>query len=294
VTAELQFGVDLGRCNAKLWREVAEAADELGYESLWIPEHLVFPLNIDESPAANAHPVDPRTPVFDVFVALAALAAVTTSVRLGTNVYNIGLRHPFVTARAAATLDVVSNGRVDLGIGASWLAAEWQRVELDFATRGARIDESVEIVRRLWSEPTIEHHGTFFNFDPVVFEPKPVQTSIPIHVGGDSRRALRRVAELGDGWIGMIQDPDTFAAAVTALEGLCEEHARDPARVQRTALVRNPDHSAMRAWTRAGATRLLVAPWSRSVEAIRALDRFAKETALATRAAERRRYGNGA
>ena len=131
---------------------------------------------------------------------LGAIGAVTERIRLGTNVYNIGLRHPFVTARGAATVDIVSDGRFVFGIGASWLAAEWQAVGLDFATRGARVDESIAICRRLWTEPVVEHAGDHFTFGPVVFEPKPVQAHLPIHVGGDSdrcaathRRARRRL-----------------------------------------------------------------------------------------------------
>ena len=124
-------------------------------------------------------------------------------IRLGTHVYNIGLRHPFVTARAVATLDVFSGGRVEFGIGASWLEEEWDAMQLDFATRGRRVDEAIDICRRLWSEDVVEHHGEFFDFQPVMFKPKPIQQPIPIVVGGDSAAAMRRTAHLGDGWIPM-------------------------------------------------------------------------------------------
>src|SRR6185369_1943026 len=113
-------------------------------------------------------------------------AAKTERIRLGTGVYNIGLRHPFVTARAVQTLDVVSGGRVELGIGASWLAEEWVATQLDFASRGRRVDETIAVVRRLWSEPEVTHRGEFFSFERVVFEPKPVQKpGPPILIGGE-------------------------------------------------------------------------------------------------------------
>ena len=101
-TQLVHFGVDLGRCNPRLWLELARAADELGYESVWLPEHLIFPDTIEGSPAPDdAHvTVDPHTPLFDAFAMLAAIGAVTQSIRLGTNVYNIGLRHPFTTRAA--------------------------------------------------------------------------------------------------------------------------------------------------------------------------------------------------
>ena len=205
---------------------------------------------------------------------LGAIGAVTERIRLGTNVYNIGLRHPFVTARGAATVDIVSDGRFVFGIGASWLAAEWQAVGLDFETRGARVDESIAICRRLWTESVVEHTGDHFTFGPVVFEPKPVQAHLPIHVGGDSDRALRRTAELGDGWITMLQDAAPFAAAVERLRRLCDDAHRDFDAIERTVMVRDPDERAIDTWRAAGATRLVVAPWRRSTEAVDGLAAF--------------------
>jgi len=272
----VHFGVDLGRCNPRLWLDLARAGDELGYDSVWLPEHLIFPETIVGSPAPDdAHiTVDPRTPLFDPFAMLAAIAAVTERIRVGINVYNIGLRHPFTTARGAATVDIVSNGRCILGVGASWLRAEWEAVGLDFETRGARVDESIEICRRLWTEPTVQHAGVHYEFGPVVFEPKPVQAHLPIHVGGDSDRALRRVAELGDGWIAMVQDEASFATAVEKLRTLCDRNGRDCDAIERTAMVRDPDDGAVESWRSAGATRLIVAPWSRSTEAVDGLAAF--------------------
>ena len=141
----MKFGVTFARLRPALWAETAELCDELGYESVWLPEHLVLPVQQSGSPYSGSDhpPVRADAPVFDVFTMLAFFAGRTERIRLGTNVYNIGLRHPFVTARAVATLDVVSGGRVELGIGASWLAEEWDATGLDFATRGSRVDEAL-------------------------------------------------------------------------------------------------------------------------------------------------------
>jgi probable F420-dependent oxidoreductase len=277
----LRFGVDLGMCNPSAWHDVAQAADALGYESVWLPEHLVFPPVIEGSPGHHAHiVVSPRTPLYDPFVMLASLAASTSNVRIGTNVYNIGLRHPFVTARAVATLDIVSGGRVDFGIGVSWLAAEWEALQLDFSTRGPRADEIIDVCRRLWTEPVVAHSGQFFTFDDVVFEPKPVQSPVPIHIGGDSKAALRRAVRAGEGWLAMVQDPTSFTTAVSTMSDLCDEIGRDLASLQRTAMVRDPDDEARLEWADAGATRLIVAPWERTSGALAGLERFAADVDL--------------
>src|ERR1043166_2648285 len=134
----MKIGVMLAGVNTKFWTAAAQAAEDAGFESVWLPEHLVFPVESGAAPPGG-HPPPPipsNTPAFDALMALAAIAATTENVRLGTNVYNIGLRHPFVTARAIATLDVLSQGRVEFGIGASWLEEEWEVTGLDLATRG--------------------------------------------------------------------------------------------------------------------------------------------------------------
>src|SRR5262249_25092263 len=156
-------------------------ADRLGFESLWMPEHLVVPLAASGSPhhGSDHPPIPSNVPMYDVFTYLSHIAAVTTRIRLGTHVYNIRLRHPFVTARAATTLDVLSNGRLNLGIGASWLREEWEAVGLDFDERGSRVDEAVGVCCRLWNDEVIEHHGEHFDFGPTAFEPKPVQRPWP-------------------------------------------------------------------------------------------------------------------
>ena len=146
-----------------------------------MPEHLIFPTAMAGSPypGQDHPPVPPTTPVFDAFGWLCFLAGKTARVRLGTNVYLLGLRHPFVAARAVQTLDVVSNGRAEVGIGAGWLREEWTAAGLDPATRGRRLDEALGVVKRLWSEPEVEHHGEFYDFGPVAFEPKPMQKPWP-------------------------------------------------------------------------------------------------------------------
>ncbi len=274
----MKFGIALGRVNHRYFDEITQEADRLGFESVWFPEHLVLPVVMSASPhpGQDHPPIPPDIPVYDAFTYLAYLAGRTQQIRLGTHVYNLGLRHPFVAARAVQTLDVVSGGRVEFGIGASWLAQEWEAAGLDFHTRGRRVDEAIEVCKRLWSEEVIEHHGEFFDFGPVMFEPKPVQRPWPaIHVGGESPAALRRAARLGDGWIGITHTPESVARPVARLDKLRAEAGRSDQRFEVT--VGGPVDTAddIARWTDAGVHRLIVAPWRRGVDAIEGMRRFA-------------------
>ena len=275
----MKFAIPLGMLNPSLWATVAVEADRLGFESIWMPEHLVLPIALAGSPVdGHDHPpIPPTVPVFDVFVYLSHLAALTSRVKLGTHVFNIGLRHPFVTARAAATLDLLSNGRLLFGIGASWLRSEWDAVGLDFDSRGARVDEAIEVCRRLWTEDTIEHRGRFFDFAPVAFEPKPTQVGGPqLHIGGDGPAALRRAATIGAGWIPMNHSLEQLSAAVTRLGQLAEEHGRTTP-VEVTFSAELTTVADVERYAAAGVDRALVRPWKRSSDAVSSLRRFAEE-----------------
>src|SRR4051794_2301512 len=138
--------------------DLADEAEQLGFESFWLPEHLVLPVGMSGRPGASAvdgrvddHPHVPAdTPLADPLLALAHIAARTTSIRLGTAVYVPALRSPFVVARAGLTLDLLCGGRFDFGVGGGWLRAEWEAAQVPFAGRGARLDELIEIFRRPW------------------------------------------------------------------------------------------------------------------------------------------------
>jgi probable F420-dependent oxidoreductase len=273
----MKFAVTLGRLHPRLWLDAAEVADRLGFESIWLPEHLVLPVAMAGSPfAGDEHPpIPPTTQLFDAPAVLSAIAARTASLRLGTNVYLLGLRHPFITARGFATLDWLSGGRVLLGVGAGWLRSEWQATGVDPATRGPRLEEAMAVCRRLWTEPTVSHDGPFFPFPDVAFEPKPVQQPIPIHVGGESPTALRRAGRLGDGWVAMAGTPDTIARAVAVVRGHRHEAGRLDVPFEVTTSGTCEDEDELRAWEQAGVDRLVVTPWRRSAEALDALEAFA-------------------
>ncbi|MCX7620739.1 MAG: TIGR03619 family F420-dependent LLM class oxidoreductase [Acidimicrobiales bacterium] len=275
----MRFAMTFGQLNPKYWVEAALEADRLGFESAWLPEHLVLPVQMQGQlvPGQEHPPIPPNTPVFDAPAYLAYLAARTEQIRLGTFVYLLGIRHPFVGARAFATLDVLSGGRAEVGVGAGWLVTEWDAVGLDPSTRGRRLDEAIDVCKRLWTEDVVEHHGEFFDFAPVMFEPKPVQRPHPpIVVGGESERALRRAAERGDGWIGMSHTPQSAAVQVARLRQLEDDYGRADRPVTVTVMGQVTAPADVEQWEEAGVDRLIVVPWRRSSEAIDGLRRFAE------------------
>ena len=275
----MKFGIALGALHPAFFVDATLEAERLGYESVWLPEHLVFPVQMSRSPhpGEDVPPVPPTTPVFDCFAYLSFLAGKTERVRLGTHVYNLALRHPFVAARAITTLDVVSNGRAEVGIGAGWLQEEWDAAGLDFGSRGRRLDEAIDVCKRLWDDDVIGQHGRFFDFDPVAFEPKPLQRPHPpLLIGGESDAALRRAARTADGWIGMAHTLDSARQPIARLHELREEYGRagEPFDVCLGGPVTERDD--VERWEDAGVTRMIVSPWRRSREAIDGMRRFAE------------------
>lgn len=275
----MRFAITLGTVAVRRWDEVTVQADRLGFESVWLPEHLVLPMQMAGSPfdQSDHPPVPPNTPIHDPFAYLGWLAARTERIRLGTYVYNIGLRHPFVTARGAATVDILSQGRMILGVGASWLRSEWEAVGLDFETRGARVDEAIAVCRRLWTDAETEHRGRFFEFPAVAFEPKPHQPGGPrVHIGGDSPAAISRVARLGDGWLPMNFDASSLPSVMPKLLEACRRYGRDD-RPEVTVSARPGGPEDVHRAADAGADRLIVRPWARSADAIAGMRRFREE-----------------
>jgi probable F420-dependent oxidoreductase len=275
----VKFGISLARAHPSLWPKLTQRADELGFESVWIPEHLVLPVKMAGSPhAGDEHPPIPSgMPVFDALNYLSFLAGQTENIRFGTQVYNIGLRHPFISARAAATLDIVSSGRFEFGVGSSWLREEWDAVGLDFGTRGARVDETLQICRKLWTDSTVSHHGRFFDFNEVMFEPKPVQAGgPPLHIGGDAAAALRRVAKYGDGWLPMNHSLDMLPSGLSTLHRLWAENGR-AGRPEITVGLPVETADDVKRMSAVGVDRLILSPWRRTSDALDGIARFAGE-----------------
>src|SRR5262245_27999425 len=201
----MKFGYPMFGVRPADYGAVAKRAEAAGFESIWMAEHLVFPVEMPSTypySESGQPPVYPGSPLYDAWVTLAFIAASTQRIRLGTHVYILPLRHPLVTARAVATLDVLSGGRAILGAGVGWLEDEFHFVGESFADRGRRTDEIIQLLREVWSAKVIDFHGEFYDLGPLRFEPKPAQKpQLPIEIGGVTPPAVRRAARLGDGWL---------------------------------------------------------------------------------------------
>lgn len=276
----MQVGVSLFMLRPEQTAEVAGHAEALGFESVWVAEHLVFPTAIASRypyAAEGVPPINPATPLLDPLLVLMQVAARTQRIRLGTNVYILPLRHPIAVARMVTTLDVLSGGRVSFGVGLGWLAEEFEAVGVDFATRAGRTRESIRALRALWTEEEPSFTGRHVHFAPVRFEPKPVQRPHPpILVGGESDAALRRAAELGDGWYGVGHTPASAARQIARLRELRAAAGR--AHLPFDCTVSHPGELTRDDCARyadAGLTRVVNLPWRRAREAQDALQRLA-------------------
>jgi probable F420-dependent oxidoreductase len=185
--------------------ELAKAAEEAGFDSIWTVEHVVVPRDYQSkypySPSGRMGSGLEDFPIPDPLIWLAYIASATRTLKLGTAILILPQRNPVVTAKALATLDhLAGGGRVLLGIGVGWLAEEFSTLGVPFADRGPRTDEYVAAMRALWSQECASFHGRFVNFDDVFCRPLPPERRIPIVVGGDTPQAARRAGRLGDGY----------------------------------------------------------------------------------------------
>lgn len=218
--------------------QVAQKAEALGFESAWIPEHLAVPVTITSRypySADGKFPGGPGAALHDPFVALGFVAASTKTIKLGTGVFVLPLRNPLAVAKAAASVDVLSQGRLLFGIGIGWCEDEFNAVGMSFKDRAARSREAIAMMKALWSDETPQFSGKFHSFAPVGFNPKPIQKPHPpIIFGGESRPALKRVAELGDGWFGFRYTPESLKPQLALLKELTEKAGRNFSHIEIT------------------------------------------------------------
>ncbi len=212
--------------------EVAKIAEGLGFKGLALADHVAVPLRFDSvHPSGDPTPFDHRSDFPDPLITAATLLAATSTLEVMTYVYVLPAREPFSVASQVASLDLLAPGRFRFGVGAGWLLEEIEVLGHPTRGRGRRMDEMLEIIRRLWSEDAVEFHGEFFDFPAVGVAPSP-SSQVPIWVGGKSAAALDRAAR-HDGWLGMNYDlPEVEALLDTLAEKrrvAGEGTARDPA-----------------------------------------------------------------
>jgi probable F420-dependent oxidoreductase len=238
----------------------AQAADRVGFESLWIPEHVAIPHDYQSRypyrPEGKLPGDDEDMNWPEPLLCLSYVAAVTKKIRLGTIVIILPLRHPLYIAKEMATLDVLSGGRANLGIGSGWLKEEFEALGLDFHVRGKRTDESIEALRALWRDATVNFSGEHFKFGPLKSFPKPVQRGgIPIFVGGNSAPALRRVARYANGYI-PVGAIDEAQPLFDKLKAQCAKIGRNPAEIELCCQC-EPTADAVKQCEDAGVTRVI-------------------------------------
>jgi probable F420-dependent oxidoreductase len=224
----VKVGVRLYGTDPDALVEKAIWAERLGFESLWRGDHLLIPHRVASTypyTSSGVAPLDASGPVLDVLGVLTFVAQATSRIRLVTGVLILPLRHPVQVARMVGTLDVLSKGRAVLGIGVGWLREEFELLNSEYGTRGARTDEAIRLITTLWTETTPAFNGEYYCVNGVTFEPKPVQRPRPpIIAGGESLAALRRAAELCDGWYGHVISPEQASKVAAALRRRRTEH----------------------------------------------------------------------
>src|SRR5215469_18818363 len=211
----------LGLPSAATIIEVAEKAEDWGLDSFWLSDHLLAP-----------------SPELDVVATLAMLASHTSRMKLGPSVLLLNLRHPLLVAKAFASLDYLSKGRIVMAVGTGANVADYALCGIPAESRGKRLDEGIEVLRALWKEPKASYHGRFFNFDNVTIEPRPAARTnndsgtMDIWVGGRSDAALKRTARLADGFFASFHTPEEFGASMTKIRDYAAGYGRANAHIE--------------------------------------------------------------
>ena len=241
---------------------LGQLAEENGFESVWTVEHVVVPAGYESeypySPTGRM-PGPEESPIPDPLVWLTHVGAHTTRLKLATGVLILPQRNPVVLAKEVATLDVLSGGRVVLGVGVGWLREEFDAIGVPFDERGPRTDEAIEALRALWTQDDSSFHGRFFDFDRAKSYPKPAQGSVPIVIGGHTKPAARRAGRLGDGFFPARTSPEELRDLLDEMGRAAKDAGRDPDAIEVTA-GGAMDVDSIKAFADLGVSRIIVPP----------------------------------
>jgi len=261
----MKFGlipVNIGVESLEQMVGLAQLAEASGFESVWTFEHVIVPMDYQSKYPYNPSGkmgADPATNFVDPFVALSAIAAATKTIRLGTGVNILSQVNPLYMAKQAASLDFVSNGRFMLGVGIGWLQEEFAALGVPFERRGARFDDYVVAMKKIWAGDVVEHESDFINWSGFKSYPLPVQQPLPVIMGGAKGKIYERIARHGDGWFAPIGDPAELAVALAELKTQCDAVERDFSEVEITCMWPGQGGvEAVQALAEAGASRLVV------------------------------------
>jgi probable F420-dependent oxidoreductase len=258
--------------------ELGAEAEARGFESLWFAEHSHIPVKRESPWPGGADLPRMYYDVYDPIVALTAAAMTTSAIRLGTGIALVVQRDPIQLAKSIATLDVISGGRVNVGVGAGWNREEMRNHGTDFDRRWLLMRERTEAMKAIWSDDEAEYHGELVDFDPIFSWPKPVQRPHPpIHVGGAVPGGIKRAVRYGDGWIPLMGRGDTnFAGHALSFRAAAEAAGRDPSSMEISVYAAPPQIETLHEYRDAGVDRvLLFSPTDGRDAALAALDLYA-------------------
>ncbi len=235
---------------------LGKRAEELGFSSYWVPEHAIIPVENNSRYPGSADGAIPEgyDQIADPFITLARVAGVTKNIKLGTGICLVPEHNPLLLAKQIATLDVLSGGRYIFGIGAGWLREETEIMGGDFDHRWTQTREAIKVMRTLWTEDEPEHHGRYYDFPAVRFNPKPVQKpGPPVLLGSIAPNVFKRIVSWGDGWMPTRATPAEIEAGRKELDRLASEAGRDPESITVVAYSSQPDREIIKAYEDAGA-----------------------------------------
>lgn len=245
--------------------EGAELAESLGFESIWMGEHILTPIHDDSDYPGEKLPFEPSSPFLDPLAVLAFIAARTTRLRLGTGILMVPAREPFVTIRALATIDALSAGRLDVGIGLGWSEEEFGIIGYDWTTRAPRTEEFIDVLSALFGDGPAEYHGQTIDMPPMGFGPKSPQGPRPlIHLGGHTPRPLRRAALMADGWYGGSAAVPDAAQHIETIRRTREEAGLTmDGFVLGLVMLHTPSRAHLEELAALGVNRVVITPWRR-------------------------------
>jgi probable F420-dependent oxidoreductase len=256
--------------NNELLAHLAQTAEQCGFESLWTVEHVVIPKDY-QSPypysKSGKIPGGEDVPIPDPLLPLSFAAALTKTIRLATGVIILPQRHPLYLAKEIATLDLLSGGRVILGVGSGWLKEEFEALGLDFHTRGTRTDEAIDAMRSCWREDPSNFHGKHFNFGPLRSFPKPARGNVPIHIGGHSMAAAKRAGRLGDGFFPALSEIEKLQGLFNTMRTAAEQAGHNPDQIELSCMARAAVE-VVKPLEDIGISRVVVAPPAFDKEAL--------------------------
>lgn len=254
--------VNVGVPNVEAMVALARKAEAVGLESVWTFEHAIVPNDYSSKYPYSADGkmgVTPDTNFVDPLIALAAVAQATKQVRLGTGVNILPQTNPLLLAKQAASLDFVSGGRLMLGLGIGWLREEFQAMGTPFEKRGARFDDYVAAMRKVWSGETVEHRSEHLEWTGFKSYPVPLQKPLPVVIGGSKGKAFERIAKYGEGWFAPTVTADQLKPMLKQLEEACAAEGRDPKSVEISAMwVPSMGLDALRQYEDVGVARLII------------------------------------